>query len=137
MILYLNQQSCAREHQCSTSKKTACTVQKQSSLTTELARNEKVITLKWQQLSIYILQKVTIQANQRKDDWGDEVKMRIQIASDLVAEEGKYHRRCAQLFYLGRQLDSCVVSRQSGRPFDAVKNEAFTKLCQYIDENEE
>ena len=38
---------------------------------------------------------------------------------------------------MGRQLDSCVVSRQSGRPVDAVKNEAFTKLCQYIDENEE
>ena len=72
--------------------------------------------------TIEYLQKVTIQANQRKDDWGEEVKMRIQIASDLVAEEGKYHRRCAQLFYLGRQLDSCVFSRQSGRPVDAVKN---------------
>ena len=92
MILYLNQQSCAREHQCLTSKKTACTVQKQYVLIDNRTPSKRKSDYS-ELATIEYLQKVTIQANQRKDDWGDEVKMRIQIASDLVAEEDKYHRR--------------------------------------------
>ena len=65
--------------------------------------------------------------------------MRIQVAHDLVAEEGKYHRKCAQLFYLDSNLEKDLNSTRSNnaRPIDLHKARAFEELCQYLENNRE
>ena len=50
------------------------------------------------------LENVLKKADERGDEWASDVKLRIQLSSDLVAAEGKYHRCCAQRFYSGRYL---------------------------------
>jgi hypothetical protein len=73
-------------------------------------------------------------AKGRNDEWGNEVLLRIQSESDLVAAEAKYHRDCAAHF---RVVSLQTDSYQIGRPPDSQKLEAFQKLCQYLEENEE
>ena len=48
------------------------------------------------------LQRVLHRCDEHADDWGTKVKLRIQNVNDLVAAEAKYHRKCSQLFALGR-----------------------------------
>ena len=82
------------------------------------------------------IKNVITKADERGDAWGSEVKLRIQLSSDLVAAEGKYHRRCAQLFYKGSSLDNtCAGDR--GRPLDQDKSKGFEQLCTYLDTNNE
>ena len=70
-------------------------------------------------------------ANERGDSWASNIKLQIQTG-DLVAAEGRYHRRCAQLFYMDRQHPSTEIRPPSGRPLDADKHEAFDQLCEYL-----
>ena len=72
-------------------------------------------------------------ATDRQDDWGNVVGVRIQNAFDLVAAEAKYHRNCAQIFL--RNRDEKV--KNTGRPTDKVLEEAFKKLCSFLDESDE
>lgn len=73
-------------------------------------------------------------AKGRKDDWGNEVLLRIQCESDLVSAEAKYQHDCALHFRAGRQRNEYCTK---GRPPDIVRVEAFQKLCQYLENNEE
>ena len=82
------------------------------------------------------LENVLKKADERSDEWASDVKLRIQLSSDLVAAEGKYHRYCAQRFYAGSQLLHDIPS-SAGRPPDKEKTKPFETLCQYLRENDE
>ena len=75
-------------------------------------------------------------ADERGDEWASDVKLRIQLSSDLVAAEGKYHRCCAQRFYSGRYLPNENTSAV-GRPANQENCKAFEHLCQYLIKNDE
>ena len=60
------------------------------------------------------------------DATGMLVLGRIEGAIDLVAAEGKYHRDCRRDFF-----------RDSKRPSENRKEEAFAQLCHHLDEDDE
>ena len=66
-------------------------------------------------------------ARQRHDEWGNEVSQRVEHICDLVAAEAKYHRICAQKFFTSYIKEEKLTCRQ----------EAFNKLCKFLDENDE
>ena len=69
------------------------------------------------------------------DKWGSEVEVRISAISDLVADDGQYHRNCFQYFYMNRLLppsDTTTAGRPKGT-CDETKMKAFSKLCDYIE----
>lgn len=114
-------QNCIQRHQPLIQSETACFVQKP----------------KFSEVATRIFKNILQKADKRQDKCEEQVKSRFQTASDLVAEETKYHRRCEQLFHLGRQPeyeDSCT---RKGRPVHTCKQDAFDKLCQYLDVNDE
>jgi len=55
--------------------------------------------------------------------------------SDLVAAEAKYHTDCYLLFSSNLALENSCV--RSGRPTDADKQEAFKKLCAFLETSED
>lgn len=72
-------------------------------------------------------------ATERNDEWGEIVAKRlIEVSSDLVAAEAKYHRNCAQEF-----LSNSATQKSVGKPPDAQKQAAFNELCAFLDENDE
>ena len=86
--------------------------------------------------TIEYLQWVLHRCDERADDWGTKVKLRIQNVNDLVAAEAKYHRKCSQLFALGRTQD-IHPEKHTGRPVDQMKADAFEQLCHHINSNDE
>ena len=74
---------------------------------------------------------ILVHAQKRNDEWGQIVSERIHHHLDLVAAEAKYHRDCAQAFFK-KSKTSCI-----GRPKNGVQEEAFRKLCDFLDENDE
>ena len=103
-----------------------------------IRRNKyKRTDLTWSNIeTLEYVKNVQKKAEERDDSWGNEVKCRILTSFDLVAAEGKYHRQCAQRFYMGRHQDD-TSSSSVGRPSDTVKSGAFEKLCGYINESDE
>ena len=85
--------------------------------------------------TIEYLQRVLHRCDERADDWGTKVKLRIQNVNDLVAAEAKYHRKCSQLFALGRTQD-IDPEKHTGRPVDQMKAGAFEQLCHHINSND-
>ena len=69
---------------------------------------------------------------ERCDDWGFTVGIRIDSVIDLVKAEAKYHRVCTRAFFT-----STVKNKHAGKPIDSVKHSAFNALCSFLDENEE
>ena len=67
----------------------------------------------------------------RGDEWGEVVRARLDAVIDLVAAEGRYHRICFAKFMKAK------TERGIGRPENPIAGEAFQKLCEYIDVNEE
>lgn len=82
-----------------------------------------------------LLSSVAAKSLQRADSWGEAVYIRIQGTGDLVAAEATYHHDCQIRFHDGRQLSKNTKGRPSGS-VDIRKNDAFQKLCDYIDNNE-
>ncbi|MES9880176.1 MAG: hypothetical protein ABW185_04765 [Sedimenticola sp.] len=77
---------------------------------------------------------------ERSDTWSNEVHVRIQNIGDAVAAEVKYHHDCQTNFYVRRDPPMNPVKTHKGRPrgsVDSVKNDAFMKLCDFLDEQEE
>lgn len=70
-------------------------------------------------------------ANQRGDDWGDAVRSRVENTFDLVAAEARYHRECFAIFSKSGSTENI------GRPEHPLAAEAFTKVCDYIDNSDE
>ena len=79
-------------------------------------------------------------AAKRNDEWGNKVRIRVQLVNNLVAEQAKYHHDCARKFRMPRKLeleDDNRLSFQSGRPLDYYKHCAFEDLCKYLETNDE
>ena len=87
--------------------------------------------------TIEYLCNVLEKCDERNDAWSNGVRLRIQNVGDLVAAEAKYHRRCGQLFALGRQLGSDDCQGQTGRLMNSQKALAFEQLCRHIDTSDE
>ena len=86
--------------------------------------------------TIEYLQRVLHSCDERADDWGTKVKLRIQNVNDFVAAEAKYHRKCSQLFALGRTQD-IDPEKHTRRPVYETKAGAFEQLCHHINSNDE
>ena len=92
---------------------------------------------------MHIKQSVVRIAEERNDDWGNDVLQCLGSVIDLVAAEGRYHRGCYVLFQkTSKKVDivegeSVRCFRSSGRPNDDAKSEAIEKLCEYLEQNED
>ena len=80
----------------------------------------------------------------RCDDWSLKVKGRIEFYSgDLHAADCVYHQSCSSHFRCGRDVPLHFQSsheskrRKSGRPKDEEQEQAFSKMCAYLDANDE
>ena len=80
----------------------------------------------------------------RSDDWSFTVKGRIECyGGDLHAADCIYHHQCSVHFRTGRDVpvhfrsgpDS--TSRKSGRPIDSDQEQAFSRMCSYLEMNDE
>ena len=81
-------------------------------------------------------QGVLHRCDERADDWGTKTKLRNRNVNDLVAAKAKYHRKCSQLYSLGRTQDF-DPEKHIGRPVDQMKAGAFEQLCHHINSNDE
>ena len=80
----------------------------------------------------------------RSDDWSFTVKGRIEyFAGDLHAAECIYHPQCSVNFrsgldipmdFKGEPLRNC---RNTGRPVNEDQQQAFLRVCAYLEENDE
>jgi len=86
-----------------------------------------------------LIENIRTEANNRRDKWGDEVSVRLSQVIDLVSSDGRYHRYCYQRFQkLGSsQPDKGSATTKGGSSADANREEAFDKLCNYLEENDE
>ena len=81
----------------------------------------------------------------RSDEWSFTVKGRIEFyGADLHAADCVYHHSCSVNFRTGRdipiQFQCCEPTskrRKVGRPADEVLEEAFSKVCAFLEENDE
>lgn len=72
--------------------------------------------------------------NQRDDDLGKQILVRLSNIIDLVAAEGKYHLSCYK--NLTRGVPSCSKSQDSQQKC-SEKQKAFFKLCEYMESSNE
>lgn len=80
--------------------------------------------------SLSVKDKVEDEAERRNDRWGNEVKLRLSIASDLVAADGIYHHD-----YYVRFFTHHTASKKRGRPQEDYVAEAMDEISDYIDKN--
>jgi len=80
----------------------------------------------------------------RSDDWAFAVKGRIEYYSgDLHAADCVYHHSCDGNFRSGRNIpqrfshEPMTRRRKSGRPKDDDQDQAFLKMCGYLEANDE
>ena len=66
--------------------------------------------------------------NKRNDKFARSVQGRLLTCIDLVAEEAVNHKLCYQKF-----LSNEGESNPVGRPFNADSNNAFNKLCSWLE----
>ena len=81
------------------------------------------------------LQSIITKADDRGDEWGEIVKLRISNEYDLIAAEVKYHHDCQVSFYAGKPPpndDEKDGQQHAGRPVDARRQKAFEMLCRHI-----
>ncbi|KAL8570268.1 hypothetical protein ACOMHN_011290 [Nucella lapillus] len=77
-----------------------------------------------------LLASVVQKADERNDEWGESVKLRVHCLGDLIAAEAVYHHDCQVRFHKGWPLKG-QGSAKGGRPagcVDAQKNNSFLKL---------
>ena len=67
------------------------------------------------------------------DDWAMQVATRVRCCNDLVAEESLYHKKCHDLFHLGKPLAAADDSF-TGRPVDEKKQSSFYVLCDWLEQ---
>ena len=81
---------------------------------------------------------VRARAKERNDKLGYLVLSRIDSVIDLVAAESKYHRKCYNDFCKTNCDSGASCSHKTvGRPCQAGASEAFNRLCDIIDDNNE
>lgn len=69
-------------------------------------------------------------AEKRKDDWGKQVVLRIDVF-DLVAVEARYHRSCMKSFYKTQS------GLKRGRPEETQTTDAMTHAYNFLESNRE
>ena len=69
-------------------------------------------------------------AEERNDDWGNQVFGKLLTCNDLVAEEAVYHLNCMNKFRLER-----FDAGKTGRPINTTMMDAYDKACCWL-ENE-
>lgn len=80
---------------------------------------------------------------QRKDDWADQVKARIEFVNDLHAADAVYHKGCDGNFRTSKDIpqrhvyDPETKKVKLGRPKDVLQAEAFEKVMQFLEANDE
>ena len=65
--------------------------------------------------------------NSQVDDLARTVQHRLLSCCDLVAAEAVYHRKCHNKFF------KVIVRDSIGRPIDEVKDDAFDKICDWLE----
>ena len=82
--------------------------------------------------------------NNRSDDWSFTVKGRIEYYDgDLHAADCIYHHKCSVHFRTGRDIPVRFrkgrdpISRKLGRPRDSDQEQAFSRMCLYLEMNDE
>ncbi|KAK4307098.1 hypothetical protein Pmani_021115 [Petrolisthes manimaculis] len=80
----------------------------------------------------------------RRDEWSFKIKGRIKYYhGDLHAADCVYHHLCSSHFRCGRDIplqfrtDPDLKRRKSGRPKDEDQDQAFLKMCAYLEMNDE
>ena len=80
----------------------------------------------------------------RNDDWSVQVKGRIEyFEGDLYAGGCIYHHSCCVNFRTGRGIPEKYLlnppkkKRKVGHPKDADQEEAFLRVCEYLESNDE
>ena len=80
----------------------------------------------------------------RGDEWAETVRARIQSVHDLPAADAIYHHSCSTNFRTKMNIPGSFISDQpekkkmkTGRPVDQNLNQAFLKVVQYVEENDD
>lgn len=86
-----------------------------------------------------LVENIRAEANNRHDNWGDEVSVRLSQVIDLVSSDGRYHWYCYQRFQNPGSLRPGKEAKaaKGGSSADAEREDAFAKLCDYLEENDE
>lgn len=86
-----------------------------------------------------LIESIRTEANNRHDKWGDEVSVRLSQVIDLVSADGRYHWHCYQTFQKpgSSRPKKGAVTIKGGSSADAKREDAFEKLCDYLEENDE
>ena len=86
-----------------------------------------------------MIESIRVEANNRQDTGGDEVSVRLSQVIDLVSCEGRYHWHCYQTFQKpgSSRPEKGTAAAKGGSSADAKREEAFEKLCDYLEENDE
>ena len=81
-----------------------------------------------------------------KGEWADTVRGRVLYVEDLPAAEAQYHKLCSTNFRTGRQIPVPMQDERypkykklsdAGRPKDVTKAEAFLRVTQYLEDNDD
>lgn len=86
--------------------------------------------------TLEFIENIRTNAEKRNDNWGKEVLLRLSNVIDLVAAEGRYHRTCYK-YFLRTDCKKTGTATLGGREVDKEKSLSFTKLCEYLEENNE
>ena len=78
----------------------------------------------------------------RGDDWTQLVKARLQYGQDIRARDAVYHKQCYVNFKTERakipkRFSDSSDSSTQGRPANAVTQDAFLPICDFVRENDE
>lgn len=88
---------------------------------------------------------ITQTCNDRNDSWSDTVKGRIEYVNDLPSARVVYHYLCSTNFRTGKQIPQQFLiddvlprkKQKCGRPADVTKQEAFYKVVEYLERNDD
>lgn len=88
--------------------------------------------------------KILAQCEKRTDEWASAVKGRIEyFCRDLHAADSLYHHSCDINFRTGREVPmhhragSSSKQRKVGHPKNSDQEQAFLRMCYYLEENDE
>lgn len=72
--------------------------------------------------------------NERKDDWAQEVRLRIQNEADLVAVKAIYHQQCNVNFRTNRNIPNTEnKSAKKGAPINVPLQNSFLRLVEFLE----
>ena len=86
-----------------------------------------------------MIESIRVIARNRHNKWGDEVSVRLSQVIDLVSSDGRYHWHCYQTFQKPESSQPKIGAavKKCGPRADSKRENAFKKLCDYLEENDE